>query len=85
MTTRWQQPERRGPAAGIWPVSLPDRLRDVVLGQAVQLRGEAGRRLGYIVAVMMAAPYEALVRWPDGPPTFESLGDLITPVADHAR
>ena len=58
-------------------MSQPDVLRDVILGQPVQLRGKAGLRLGYIVAVMIARPYEALVRWPDGPPTFESLDDLI--------
>jgi hypothetical protein len=48
-----------------------------MLGQPVQLRSNTGVRLGYIVAVMIARPYEALVRWPDGPPTFESLDDLI--------
>jgi len=44
---------------------------------ALQLRSDAGVRLGYIVAVMIARPYEALVRWPDAPPTFESPDDLI--------
>ena len=58
-------------------MSQPDLLRDVMLGQPVQLRSNAGVRLGYIVAVMIARPYDSLVRWPDGPPTFESLDDLI--------
>jgi hypothetical protein len=30
-----------------------------------------------VVAVMVAAPYEALVRWPDTEPTFEALDDLV--------
>jgi hypothetical protein len=58
-------------------MSQPDLLRDVTLGQPVRLRCEPGRRRGYIVAVMIAAPYEALVRWHDAAPTFESLDDLI--------
>jgi hypothetical protein len=30
-----------------------------------------------VVAVMVAAPYEALVRWTDTEPTFEALDDLV--------
>jgi len=58
-------------------MSQSELLRNASLGQPVQLRGEFGRRRGYIVAVMIMPPYEALVRWPDALPTFESLDDLI--------
>ena len=53
---------------------------DVALGQPVYLRTDPSRQLGYIVAVMTKGPYEALVRWTDAEPTFESLDDLIEAV-----
>jgi hypothetical protein len=30
---------------------------------------------------MLAAPYEALVRWPEAPPNFESLDDLHSAIS----
>jgi hypothetical protein len=51
--------------------------REVVLGQPVRRRLDSAPRRGQIVAVMMTAPYEALVRWPDARPTFEPLDNLI--------
>jgi hypothetical protein len=51
--------------------------REIVLGQAVHLRTDPSERLGFIVAVMMTHPYEALVRWRDAEPTFEALDSLV--------
>ena len=34
-------------------------------------------RIGQIVGVITAIPYQALVRWPDSESTFEALGDLV--------
>ena len=53
---------------------------NVGLGQPVHLRTDPSQKLGYIVAVMVKGPYEALVRWTDGDPTFEALDDLIEAV-----
>jgi hypothetical protein len=50
---------------------------NVILGQPVHLRTDPFQKVGYIVAVMMKSPYDALVRWPDEEPTFEALEDLI--------
>jgi hypothetical protein len=47
------------------------------LGQPVRVAARPWQRPGYVVAVMVAAPYEALVRWPDTEPTFEALDDLV--------
>lgn len=46
-------------------------------GQPVYLRTDPSQQLGYIVAVMAKGPYQALVRWTEAEPTFESLDDLI--------
>lgn len=47
------------------------------LGQLVRLAARPSQRPGYVVAVMVAEPYEALVRWTDAEPTFEALDGLI--------
>lgn len=57
------------------------KFRDnVALGQPVHLRTDPSQKLGHIVAVMTGGPYEALVRWTEGDPTFEALDDLIEAV-----
>jgi hypothetical protein len=53
------------------------RGRDIILGQPVQLRTGPAEKLGYIVAVMLTEPYDALVRWRNAEPTFEPLDNLI--------
>jgi hypothetical protein len=50
---------------------------NVILGQPVHRRADPSQKVGYIVAVMMKSPYNALVRCPDEDPTFEALEDLI--------
>ena len=58
-------------------MSDQDFRANVALGQPVYLRTDPSQQLGYIVAVMTKGPYQALVRWTDTEPTFESLDDLI--------
>jgi hypothetical protein len=50
---------------------------DVDLAQVVRLATDATQRPGYVVAVMLIAPYEALVRWRGGEATFEPLDSLV--------
>jgi hypothetical protein len=47
------------------------------LGQPVRLVGNPLQRTGYVVAVMLRDPYQALVHWTDNEATFESLDDLV--------
>jgi hypothetical protein len=47
------------------------------LWQQVRLATKPAQRPGYVVAVMLAPPYEALVRWTDAEATFEALDDLV--------
>jgi len=51
--------------------------RKVALGQPVHLRTDSSEKLGFIVAVMLSDPYEALVRWRGAEPTFEALDNLV--------
>jgi|SoiMethySBSTD1v2_1073268.scaffolds.fasta_scaffold1090343_2 hypothetical protein len=46
------------------------------LGQAVHRRGDP-RSLGYVVAVMLVQPYQALVHWRSETATFEPLEGLV--------
>jgi hypothetical protein len=54
-----------------------DRRRGLNLGQPVRLATDPSARPGYVVAVMLTPPYEALVRWRGAEPTFQALDDLI--------
>jgi hypothetical protein len=47
------------------------------LGQSVRQRNDPHERLGYVVAVMLTAPYLALVRWSNEVASFEPLDTLI--------
>jgi len=58
-------------------MSDTDRVATLALGQPVRLATKPSQRPGYVVAVMLAAPYEALVRWTDAEATFEALDDLV--------
>ena len=58
-------------------MSDPDPRVDVGLGQAVRLATDPSERPGYVVAVMLPAPYLALVRWLGAEATFEALDDLV--------
>jgi hypothetical protein len=58
-------------------MSDTDRRLTLGLGQPVRLAANPSRRPGYVVAVMLTAPYEALVRWTDAEATFEALDDLV--------
>ena len=52
--------------------------QDFALGrQAVCLTTDPSRRPGHIVAIMLRAPYLALVRWAGAEATFEALDDLV--------
>ena len=50
---------------------------DVGLGQPVRLLSDPSQRAGHVVAVMLTAPYLALVRWRGAEATFEALDDLV--------
>jgi hypothetical protein len=58
-------------------MSDTDRRLTLGLGQSVRLAANPSRRPGYVVAVMLTAPYEALVRGTDAEATFEALDDLV--------
>jgi hypothetical protein len=58
-------------------MSDPDPQLDVGLGQPVRLVTDPSKRAGRVVAVMLTAPYLALVRWRGAEATFEALDDLV--------
>jgi hypothetical protein len=66
-------------------MSEGDFYDNVILGQPVHLRTDPSQKVGYIVAVMMKSPYDALVRWTDAGPTFEALDDLIEAVPEQCE
>jgi hypothetical protein len=49
----------------------------VDLGQPVHLRTDPSGKVGYVVAVMLTPPHQALVRWRGTEATFEALDDLV--------
>ncbi len=53
-----------------------DIARSFDLGQPVCLATDPSERCGYVVAIMLVPPYEALVRWREGS-TFEALDNLV--------
>lgn len=53
-----------------------DTARSLDLGQPVRLATDPLERCGYVVAIMLVPPYEALVRWREGA-TFEVLDNLV--------
>lgn len=53
-----------------------DTARSFDLGQPVRLAADPSERCGYVVAIMLIPPYEALVRWREGA-TFEALENLV--------
>ena len=58
-------------------MSDPDPRLEVGLGQPVRLVTDPSARAGRVVAVMLTAPYLALVRWRGAEATFEALDDLV--------
>lgn len=57
-------------------MSSESRRISVRLGQPVRLVTDRSGRIGHVVAVLLATPDQALVRWRDAPSTFEELDDL---------
>jgi hypothetical protein len=55
---------------------VQDSARSFDLGQPVRLATDPAERCGYVVALLLVPPYEALVRWRDGSP-FEALDNLV--------
>lgn len=58
-------------------MSGPDPRIDVGLGQAVRLAADPPERAGHVVAIVLTAPWLALVRWRGATATFEALDDLV--------
>ena len=56
------------------PVSSVSRLE---LGQLVRRADDPSGATGYVVAVMLTPPYEALVRWDGVEASFEPLDALV--------
>jgi hypothetical protein len=50
---------------------------DLGLDQPVRLVTDPSERAGHVVAVMLTAPYLALVRWRGAEATYEALDDLV--------